>query len=193
MSRMDLMANWPVAPACHGWLSLDRRGQWRLRGERVLHQGLNDFLNAYYADDGHGNWRVQNGPQWVYADLEYMPLVFRLDERGGLLAHTGAAAGEVDRVMIDEEGNVLLNTPGGPGLLDDRDLAAFVAQCRCVEAGLDADAALAQLASSVGVGAPAEVSPSLVSWQGVAVEALLRAEAPRRFRFHPRPRPREDF
>ena len=29
------IARWPNVPACHEWLSLDRRGDWRLQGERV--------------------------------------------------------------------------------------------------------------------------------------------------------------
>jgi hypothetical protein len=33
----------PEVPACYGWLSLDRRGRWRLRGETVTHAGLKAF------------------------------------------------------------------------------------------------------------------------------------------------------
>jgi len=39
------MLRWPNVPACYGWLSLDRRGQWRMRGEPVTHAGLANFLN----------------------------------------------------------------------------------------------------------------------------------------------------
>ena len=43
------LPDWPNVPACHGWLSLDARGCWRLKGERVEHGGLFAFLNANYA------------------------------------------------------------------------------------------------------------------------------------------------
>ena len=38
--------NWPSGPSCHGWLALDARGAWRLRGEKISHAGLLAFLDA---------------------------------------------------------------------------------------------------------------------------------------------------
>ena len=32
----EMLAKWPDVPACYEWLALDRRGQWRLQGEREL-------------------------------------------------------------------------------------------------------------------------------------------------------------
>ena len=38
------MAKWPNVPAVYGWLELDRRGSWRIKGERIGHRGLCDFI-----------------------------------------------------------------------------------------------------------------------------------------------------
>ena len=51
-----LLAKWPNVPACFEWLSLDRRGQWRLKGEVIAHRGLITFLNLNYAVDDLGRW-----------------------------------------------------------------------------------------------------------------------------------------
>jgi len=29
------IAKWPGVPAVYGWLELDRRGGWRIKGERI--------------------------------------------------------------------------------------------------------------------------------------------------------------
>ena len=42
-SVIAAMAKWPNVPDCRGWLSLDRRGQWRLQGSPVRHAGLAEF------------------------------------------------------------------------------------------------------------------------------------------------------
>ena len=42
-SVVAAMAKWPNVPDCRGWLSLDRRGQWRLQGSVVRHAGLAEF------------------------------------------------------------------------------------------------------------------------------------------------------
>ena len=63
MVDLSAIAKWPNVPACYEWLSLDRRGDWRLRGERVTHRGLIDFINRQYAVDETGRGVVHNGPQ----------------------------------------------------------------------------------------------------------------------------------
>lgn len=129
-SDLSQAAKWPDVPASHGWLSLDRRGTWRLQGEPVTHPGLIAFLGRNYGHDEAGRWFVQNGPQRVLTALDYTPLVFRLEIDRTLTAHTGEAAGAVESIHLDDEGFVLLKTALGVGLLDDRDLAAFVTDCR---------------------------------------------------------------
>lgn len=170
---------WPDVPACYGWLSLDRRGAWRLKGEVVRHAGLVGFLNRNYGCEADGCWLVRNGPQRVYVGLDYAPWVFRLDGGGALLTHAGRDAGAAQGVWFDEAGNVLIAAAVGPGLLDDRDLAAFLAEC--VGAGGDpADEAGLLAAMSGGAG---------VVWRGLAVGALRGDEVPARFGFRRVPEP----
>jgi len=173
------VARWPDVPACYDWLSLDRRGVWRLQGEPVTHAGLIGFLNNSYGSDGAGNWLVHNGPQRVFVTLDYTPWVFRLEADDGLDTHTGIAAGAADAAHLDEEGNVLLHTAAGIGLLDDRDLAAFLAACQRADGTPADDPALLDVMQG-GAG---------VFWRGLPLQAIARGEVPARYGFRPHPRP----
>ncbi len=93
MVDLAAIAKWPDVPACYGWLSLDRRGDWRLQGERVTHRGLIDFINRQYAGDETGCWFLQNGPQRVFVSLAATPWIFRNDG-DRLASHTGQPADE---------------------------------------------------------------------------------------------------
>jgi len=117
------MAKWPNVPAVYGWLSLDRRGNWRVKGERIANQALREFISRNYESDGAGRWYFQNGPQRVYVTLDYTPLVVHYDG-DELRDHCGRpfAAHET---YLDDEGSVLLEGEGTVALLDDRDLARF--------------------------------------------------------------------
>ncbi len=119
------MARWPNVPAVYGWLGLDRRGNWRLRGELLNHPTTKAFINRNYARDDAGCWYFQNGPQRVFVELDYVPWVYRLDLKGGLKTHTGVTVVRPEQVYMDEDGAVLVKTELGIGLLDDRDLALF--------------------------------------------------------------------
>lgn len=180
MSDPDVSSavKWPSVPACYGWLSLDRRGTWRLQGEPVRHPGLIAFINAHYAADESGKWIFQNGPQAVFVSLDYTPLVWRMDSDGSLTAHTGAAGGAVVAAYLDEEGAVLLRAACGIGLLDDRDLAAFVAACQLVSGAPAAQEDLLDVMAG-GLG---------VCWRGLPLLSIRRLEVPRRFGFDPVPR-----
>ena len=117
------MAKWPNVPAVYGWLSLDRRGNWRIKGERIANQALRDFISRNYESDSAGRWYFQNGPQRVYVTLDYTPLVVHYDG-DELRDHCGRpfAAHET---YLDDEGSVLLAGEDTVALLDDRDLARF--------------------------------------------------------------------
>jgi hypothetical protein len=169
---------WPDVPACHGWLSLDRRGQWALRGERVTHPGFIRFLNAHYTSDDAGNWLVENGPQKVYVTLDYTPLVLRLGADGGITDHTGAAAGAVLAAHLDDEGNALLHIARGVGVVDDRDLAAFLAACRRADGGPADDADLVAVMEGGDPG---------LCWGALPLQPIARAAVPGRFGFRPQP------
>ena len=184
------MAKWPKVPAVYGWLSLDRRGRWRLRGEMLSHPATVRFINRNYASDERGRWYFQNGPQRVFVSLEYTPLVLSLDGCSRLQTHTGERVQSLRAAAIDEEGSLLLLCEHGPGLLDDRDLLAvsegFVdSNERCcpddvLEEALKDPAGLDRIRLSL-------------RWRDLCapLEALTRAQAPRRFGFIAAPAPED--
>jgi len=120
------LAKWPDVPDVYGWLALDRRGEWRIRGERIGNRALREFICRNYAADARGRWYFQNGPQKVFVRLAYTPLVARIGG-DGLVDHCGLSFGEPAGMWLDEEGSLLLQGARGVALLDDRDLAAFSA------------------------------------------------------------------
>ena len=117
------LAKWPNVPAVYGWLSLDRRGNWLIKGERIANTALREFIGRNYEADDQGRWYFQNGPQRVYVELAYTPLVVHYQGEQ-LCDHCGrpfsAAA-----AFQDDEGSVLLAGAGTVALLDDRDLDRF--------------------------------------------------------------------
>jgi DUF2946 family protein len=117
------MAKWPNVPDVYGWLSLDRRGNWLLKGERIGNQALKDFISRNYTSDSQGRWYFQNGPQRVFVALAYTPLVLHF-EGAALLDHC-ARPFLPEQAFVDEEGSVLIWGNSGIGLLDDRDLAGY--------------------------------------------------------------------
>jgi hypothetical protein len=115
------LAKWPNVPAVYGWLALDRRGNWRIKGQTIANAALRDFIGRNYEADEKGRWYFQNGPQRVYVALAYTPLVVHYDgER--LVDHCGRPFIPADAFQ-DDEGSVLFAGAGTVGLLDDRDLA----------------------------------------------------------------------
>ena len=117
------MAKWPNVPAVYGWLSLDRRGNWRIKDERVTNAALREFIARNYEAEGDGRWYFQNGPQRVYVTLAYTPLVVHY-EADELIDHCGRAF-VVRAAYLDDEGSVLMAGERGIALLDDRDLGRF--------------------------------------------------------------------
>ena len=122
---IQAMAKWPNVPKVYGWLSLDRRGNWLIKGERIANPGVVAFIGRNYAADEQGRWFFQNGPQRVFVTMEYAPFVIVTSGVGAasLLAHTGRAVERVSGAWLDETGSLLLRWSGGPGLVSDRDLA----------------------------------------------------------------------
>ena len=117
------MAKWPDVPDVYGWLSLDRRGNWLLQGERIGNAALREFISRNYASDARGCWFFQNGPQRVFVALAYTPLVLHF-EGEALFDHCGRPF-QLEQAFVDEEGSVLMHGKAGIGLLDDRDLAVY--------------------------------------------------------------------
>ena len=117
------IARWPGVPAVYGWLSLDRRGRWRIKGETIANAALREFIARNYQADERGRWFFQNGPQRVFVRLEYTPLVVRF-EGDGLVDQCGRPFPAASP-LADEEGCVLFPGSGTIALLDDRDLMRF--------------------------------------------------------------------
>ena len=175
------LPDWPNVPACHGWLSLDARGCWRLKGERVEHGGLFAFLNANYAHDDAGNWFVHNGPQCVFVELEAAPWILRLLPDEALQTHTGRRTKAAAPVLVDEAGRVSLLTDLGPAAIDDRDLALFLAEVKDEHGrGVDEAALFALLA-----GRP---TPAL-QWRGLPVRFAHGGDIPVLLGFRRQPAP----
>jgi hypothetical protein len=117
------MAKWPDVPDVYGWLSLDRRGNFLIRNEKIGNRGLREFISRNYQADSRGCWYFQNGPQRVFAALAYTPLVVHF-EGEALYDHCGRPF-QPAQAFLDEEGSVLMHGRPGIGLLDDRDLAGY--------------------------------------------------------------------
>ena len=117
------IAKWPNVPAVYGWLALDRRGNWLIKGERIANTALREFIARNYEPDEQGRWFFQNGPQRVYVTLAYTPFVMHY-EGETLFDHCGRRI-EAAETWLDDEGSVLIRNALGVGVLDDRDLERY--------------------------------------------------------------------
>jgi Protein of unknown function (DUF2946) len=140
------LKKWPNVPDCHGWLALDARGDWymrddrvqaagpfpRIKGSRIEHDKLIDFIARNYEHDDAGAWFFQNGPQRVYVELEAAPWVWRVGADLSLTTHTGlhAAAGPC---WLDEQGRLFIDSAIGLGIVHTQDMHEAA---RAVESGL---------------------------------------------------------
>ncbi len=131
------LKKWPNVPHCYGWLALDARGDWYMRddrtqaagpfpqvkGSRILHEKLREFIHRNYAQDGTGAWFFQNGPQRVYVQLEAAPHVWRVGTATGwpVASHSGPPA-QVQAAWTDERGRLFLDTDIGYGIVHTLDM-----------------------------------------------------------------------
>ena len=137
------LRKWPHVPACTGWLALDARGDWYMRDERVQargpfpqvkgsridHEKLRQFIERNYEANVDGAWFFQNGPQRVFVELEAAPWVLGVTRAGTgwkVETHTGRPVGQVEAAWLDEHGRLFLDTALGLGLVRslDMDVAA---------------------------------------------------------------------
>ena len=132
------LRKWPNVPHCYGWLGLDARGDWYLRderaqaagafpevkGSRIEHVKLRQFIERNYASDAAGCWFFQNGPQRVYVEFEAAPWVWRLHPNGDAVevrSHTGLPV-EVDSAWLDEGGRLFFAARAGLGIVHTADV-----------------------------------------------------------------------
>jgi hypothetical protein len=141
------LKKWPNVPDCRGWLALDARGDWymrddrvqaagpfpRIKGSRIQHDKLREFIHRNYMRDDNGAWFFQNGPQRVYVELEAAPFVWRVAAQDfSLTSHSGLPA-TLRSAWLDEAGRLFLDTELGFGLVHTQDMYEAA---RAVEAGL---------------------------------------------------------
>ena len=134
------LKKWPNVPHCYAWLALDARGDWymrdariqaagafpRVKGSRIDHEKLREFIGRNYASDPDGAWFFQNGPQRVYVELEAAPWIWRIQGHAAALrleSHTGAPA-RFDSAWLDEDERLFLATDLGLGLMHTLDMDA---------------------------------------------------------------------
>ncbi len=177
------MQKWPDVPRVYGWLKLDRRGRYLVKGrsgefERIGNTAVTEFIGRNYAVDERGRWFFQNGPQRVFVTLEYTPWVCRLnDASNGLVTHTGT--GFVPRKLhLDEGGSMLIEAEQGLALLEDRDLEKVVTLLQ-EQNDVDEDQLLH----------PGEELSLSFMREPVTLSCVQSADVPRRFGFDPRPVP----
>ena len=185
------MARWPDVPAVFGWLALDARGRWLLKGETIANRAALAFIARNYAHDEFGRWYFQNGPQRVFVDLHATPWVFRLHADGQLSNHIEQIVDAVTSVFMHEGGAVVLDTPAGAGLVDDRDLELFSRDLRASNgAALDEDLVAARVDLLAG-GATADLAVR-VTGALLPVRFLAARSMPAHFHFVCEPRARDD-
>jgi len=136
---MRAMQKWPQVPAVYGWLRLSRRGQWFLidrsrpdfdeardgSGSLISSPPIIDFIGRNYEQDERGAWYWQNGPQRAFVRLDLAPLILRVfnePPRQRLVTHTGFIIEQIERVVSDAAGNLLIQTNMGTAAVDDRDM-----------------------------------------------------------------------
>jgi Protein of unknown function (DUF2946) len=142
------LKKWPHVPHCYGWLALDARGDWYMRddriqaagpfpqvkGSRIQHDKLREFIHRNYSHDEAGAWFFQNGPQRVYVQLEAAPYVWRVGAAPPwpISAHTGEPA-QFRTAWLDEVGRLFIDTDLGLGLVHSMDMGLAA---EAVEAGV---------------------------------------------------------
>jgi len=184
------MARWPNVPSVFGWLSLDRRGDWLVRGERIAHPAVTAYIGRNYERDDEGRWFFQNGPQRVFVAMDYTPFVYRIVSADSaplaLECHTGEPVAEVRAGWLDDGGTLLLQTEHGIGLVHDRDLCRLFPHLIDANGGPLSDSVLAEIFDRLQQQRPA---PLWLKFHDshVRIEAILSAAVPGRFGFVARP------
>jgi hypothetical protein len=184
------MVKWPDVPAVYGWLALNRRGQWLIKGDPIGNPAVSSINGRNYERDGAGRWFFQNGPQRVFVSLDYTPLVYRAfaPEGSGLCleAHTGARATSLSGAWVDEDGILLVETEHGVGLIHDHDLQNMTQAFADSDGNAIDEDALVAMMERLQRG---DEAPLWLRYEAalVKVEGLRSSEAPRVFGFEASP------
>ncbi|AXQ31573.1 DUF2946 family protein [Solimonas sp. K1W22B-7] len=181
------LARWPDVPALFGWLSLDRRGRWLIRGEPISRPQILDTISRNYGADEYGRWYFQNGPQRGYIRLDTAPYVLWSCEDAGLQLHTGQRVRQPSKAFIDEEGSILLLTEYGPAALSDNELDWALARLGSAAGPVDEE----QLAAALALPSGQTTALSLhLAEANLPLQRLDRVKAPKLLGFVREPQPR---
>ncbi|MDJ0839791.1 MAG: DUF2946 family protein [Acidobacteriota bacterium] len=182
-SVLRAMARMPNVPAAYGWLSLDRRGRWFLRGNEIDLPLSIAFFKRNYDRDEQGRWYVQNGPQRVFVALDYLPLIWFLDATGNLRDHTDRKLTEPLAAYVDEFSNLILVDERGPGRVSAEALFPILDGLRDADGRvLDSDGLDALIAGE------AEAFLHLCG-KTLPVQPILEKNLPELFHFQKNPQP----
>jgi len=179
------LKRWPNVPALFGWLRLDRRGRWLIKGETISRPQIIDTINRNYAADDQGRWYFQNGPQRGYMQLEYAPLVLRATN-DALTTHTELRVEQISKVFMDETGALLLLTEHGPGALIDDELEWALQRMYVAERIITDEQIASALAMPTGAMTPITLR---IGQQAISVQRLDAALAPAQLHFVRDPQP----
>jgi hypothetical protein len=186
------MGKWPDVPNVYGWLQLDRRGSWLIRGDRIANAGVTAFIGRNYAADERGRWFFQNGPQRVFVTLEYTPFVVNTasDASTSLQTHIGQSIAKISGAWVDETGSLLLRWATGLGVLNDRDLATVSGLFTDLHGKPISDTLLAR---AFDAEARRHATGVYVDYAGsrVPIGRIHAGEVAQKFGFDPVPRPAE--
>ena len=125
----------------------------------------------------------RTAPQRAYADLEVTPWVYRLMDDGSLRTHTEAPVAELREAWLAPDGDVVLVTELGPGLLHAQDLDALPGRM-----STDGDASLDDALAALLEGNSAPVTLAL-SCGPAPLQSLGTDNIPARFGIDTRPAP----
>ncbi len=115
--------SWPRNPQIFGWLSLDPRGQWRIKGKKINNVKLIKFISKNYRKDNHGRYYFQNGVQQVFVSFFQTPYVINVFEVNplNLQTHNGIIIDNIKKVWFGKDLKIFIETASILASVDDRD------------------------------------------------------------------------
>ena len=184
------MARWPDVPAVYGWLQLDERGRWLIKGDPIANPVVKAFIDRNYQHDNQGRWYFQNGPQQVFVQLAYTPYVCRIwpGDKGALMAetHTGLPVNRPQQGWLDDSGGMLIECEHGIGCVESHSLAVL-ADAVCLADGTPLDEhRLNTLLNDEHLAGTAQL---IWNDRRLPIAVIRRRDVPSRFGFDPSPQP----
>jgi Protein of unknown function (DUF2946) len=154
-ATIQAIGKWPQVPDCFGWLSFDKRGEWRIQnefaqknnlpGEVIKHIGFKEYIQSHLARDEKGFHFFQNGPQRVFINFAYTPWIIRFyplengrwelkNTFGETVKPSGCYIDELNQIsfaadfeieLLQSNGHFIRTKVPSLGLLHDHDLEIF--------------------------------------------------------------------